>query len=60
MIEVNDALSAEEAAAALDPDVGEGTPETAPFLTPFDADDELEDDDEDAVEDPDDLEPIDV
>ena len=54
-------VDAGEAAAALDPAIGDGTPETAPHVSPFDADDGLDAeaadgtaDDDDDVEDDDD------
>jgi hypothetical protein len=37
----NDGLSAAEAAAALDPAIGDGTPATAPFWLPLNDDDWL-------------------
>ena len=60
-------VDADELAAAADPDVGAGTPESAPHETPFDDDDDLDadaaegvaDDDDELDEDDDDT-PLDV
>jgi hypothetical protein len=61
----SEVLDTREAAAALDPSVGDGTPDTAPHIVPFDRDDDLRVDDasggaedDDLVEDDDDT-PID-
>jgi hypothetical protein len=58
-------LTEAEAQVALDPTIGDGTPDTAPHVVPFGSDDELDlddalgsADDDDEVEDDDDA-PID-
>lgn len=59
-------LDEAEAAAALDPSIGHGTPDSAPHETPFDDSDSLDADesggaadDDDEVEDDDDDTPVD-
>jgi hypothetical protein len=64
---VGEFISESELAAADDPAVGAGTPETAPHETPFDDDDALDpldtdgaanDSDDDSVDDDDDDTPV--
>ena len=50
----DDALSAAEAATALDPAIGDGTPDTAPFVVPFSDDDSFDADDAAGMADDDD------
>ena len=51
-------VSDAEQAAANDPSIGSGTPETAPHEIPFDDDDDLDADDDESIDDDDDT-PID-